>query len=319
MFALALAILASASAQMLPITSLPGLPSLPPWKMFSGYVNYVSPTFGSTHSIFTWITESQGDPTKDPILFWTNGGPGCSGLYGFGFEHGPFLAQEDGSLQYSAFPWNRFATVVYVEQPAGVGFSFSSNASDYTAYNDTVAALDNAAYLTAFFEAFPQYQSLDLYLTSESYGGNYVPQWSSAVLAGGDRRLAAQLKGFSVNNPVFSLGENKTFPLIKNLVLGEVMYGHSLAPRWAYAQFVEKGCETFTPTPECDDLRNALISYGGDCYHGNACGDNSALRARARARPFPLSPPTPSTALPPRAQCGLRPPATAAWGLRRLR
>ena len=94
------------------------------------------------------------------------------------------------------------------------------------------------------------------------------------MLAGGDRRLAAQLKGFSVNNPVFSLGPNKTFPQIKNLVLGEIMYGHSLAPRWAYEQFVAKGCETFTPTPECDDLRNALISFGGECYHGNACGDN---------------------------------------------
>jgi carboxypeptidase C (cathepsin A) len=230
-----------------------------------------------------------------------------------GFENGPFLAQEDGTLEFSAFSWNRFATVVWIEQPAGVGFSYSSNSSDYTLYNDTVAALDNAAYLTAFFDAFPQCtlpendarrktrrgshaqlppqihldpthtdKKLDLYLTSESYGGNYVPQWSSAVLSGGDRRLAAQLKGFSVNNPVFSLGENKTFPLIKNLVLGEIMYGHSLAPRWAYAQFVALGCETFTPTPECDDLRNALVSFGGDCFHGNACGD---VRLRTRMHP----------------------------------
>ena len=73
-----------------------------------------------------------------------------------GFENGPFLAQEDGTLQYSAFSWNRFATVVWVEQPAGVGFSFSSNSADYIAYNDSVAASDNAAYLTAFFKAFPQ-------------------------------------------------------------------------------------------------------------------------------------------------------------------
>lgn len=73
-----------------------------------------------------------------------------------GFENGPFLAQEDGTLEFSAFSWNRFATVVWIEQPAGVGFSYSSNSSDYTLYNDTVAALDNAAYLTAFFDAFPQ-------------------------------------------------------------------------------------------------------------------------------------------------------------------
>ena len=60
------------SAQLLPITSLPGLAALPPWNMYSGYVNYVSPTFGSTHSIFSWVAESQNDPATDPILFWTN-------------------------------------------------------------------------------------------------------------------------------------------------------------------------------------------------------------------------------------------------------
>jgi hypothetical protein len=62
-------LLAGASAQMLPITALPGLAALPPWRMFSGYVAYESPTFGSTHNIFSWVAESQGDPTKDPILF----------------------------------------------------------------------------------------------------------------------------------------------------------------------------------------------------------------------------------------------------------
>lgn len=174
----------------------------------------------------------------------------------------------------SAFSWNRFATVVWIEQPAGVGFSFSSHPSDYESYNDTVAALDNAAYLTAFFAAFPQYASLPLFLTSESYGGNYIPQWSAAVLAGSDRRLASQLKGFSVNNPVFSLGENRTFPHIKSLVLAEIMYGHSLVPRAAYEAFVAQGCETFTPTPECDDARTALIRMGGECFLGNECGDN---------------------------------------------
>lgn len=120
-----------------------------------------------------------------------------------GFEHGPFLAQEDGTLLLNPLSWNSApATVVYIEQPAGVGFSYSSNASDYAnAYNDTVAATDNAAFLSSFFDLYPQYKSLPLYLTGESYAGNYVPQWAAAVLAGTDERLKAQLKGFAVNNP----------------------------------------------------------------------------------------------------------------------
>ena len=99
------------------------------------------------------------------------------------------------------------------------------------------------------------------------------------MLGGNDARLIKQLKGFSVNNPVFSLpptadGVNRTFVNIKSFVLGEIMYGNKLAPRWAYEQFVAAGCETYEPTPYCDDLRNQLVRFGGDCYLGNACGDN---------------------------------------------
>lgn len=84
------------------------------------------------------------------------------------FEHGPFLAQADGGLLPNPFSWNKNATVVYFEQPAGVGFSYSSNPADYDRYSDDIAAADNAAFLTSFFNLYPQYQNLPLFLTSES-------------------------------------------------------------------------------------------------------------------------------------------------------
>ena len=120
--ALALAACAPAAAQSFgPITALPGLAVLPPYKMSSGYINYTSPMLGSAHHTFHWVAESQGNPATDPILLWTNGGPGCSGLYGMGFENGPFLAQQDGSLTLNPMSWNRFATVRNIRffSPAG--------------------------------------------------------------------------------------------------------------------------------------------------------------------------------------------------------
>ena len=76
--------------------------------MISGYVTYTSPMQKSQHSTFVWIAEPQDVPAASaPIAFWSNGGPGCSGLFGMGFENGPFVAQEDGTLGYSPYAWNK--------------------------------------------------------------------------------------------------------------------------------------------------------------------------------------------------------------------
>jgi carboxypeptidase C (cathepsin A) len=108
------------------ITALPGLPSdFPGFKMFSGHIQLDEAETGvkGDRALFYWFVESQNDPAKDPLVLWSNGGPGCSGLGGFMTEQGPFRPTADGKLEMNAHAWNKIANVVFIEQPAGVGFS----------------------------------------------------------------------------------------------------------------------------------------------------------------------------------------------------
>jgi len=107
---------------------------------------------------------SQSNPSNDPVVLWLNGGPGCSSLIGMVTEHGPFLFKAGTTEMYlNPYSWNKRANIIYLEAPAGVGFSYASNA--YMSTNDTQTAIDNLAGLLKFFEKFPIYEGNDFYLT----------------------------------------------------------------------------------------------------------------------------------------------------------
>jgi carboxypeptidase C (cathepsin A) len=74
------------------ITGLPGFSGNIPFKQYSGFMESTQGNY-----IFFWFVESYNDPANDPVAYWTNGGPGASGLeYGFFTEHGPFRVAPDG-------------------------------------------------------------------------------------------------------------------------------------------------------------------------------------------------------------------------------
>lgn len=118
-----------------------------------------------------WFVESSS-PTAatDPVAFWTNGGPGCSGLLGFLTEQGPFRPNADMTLSYNPYSWNTIANMVFIEAPCGVGFSYSSaedTTEDYK-MDDAETAADNYELIQQFMKRFPDLASNDLYITSES-------------------------------------------------------------------------------------------------------------------------------------------------------
>lgn len=113
-------------------------------------------------------------------------------------EHGPFRPRGNTLLR-NKHSWNREANMLYVESPAGVGFSYSRNKSFYDDINDEVTARDNLAFLEGWFMKFPKYRNRELFITGESYAGHYVPQLAQLVINSGKN---FNLKGILIGNPL---------------------------------------------------------------------------------------------------------------------
>jgi cathepsin A (carboxypeptidase C) len=185
LFVLSLVLLSVAVADIKAdlMTSLPGLPYKPFFKMYSGLFNVTGGNGKQIHYVFV---ESQSNPIEDPVVLWLNGGPGCSSMEGFLYENGPFVFPEGSEvLQANNYSWNLNASLLYFEAPAGVGFSTLGIAANNNT-DDNQTAADNLDVLVQFFTAFPEYSSQEFYITGESYAGIYIPTLAYGILQGND-------------------------------------------------------------------------------------------------------------------------------------
>lgn len=217
------------------ITEMPGLDHDPGFRQFSGYL-HISDT---DKYIFYWYVESQSRPEHDPVAYWTNGGPGCSGLYGFGTEMGPFIFGANGTVSRNPYSWNRISNMLFVEQPAGVGFSYSNNPDDYHT-GDHQAVLDQYAVILAFFDRFPEVRPNEFYIASESYGGHYMPQLALTLV---NEATDINFKGFTVGNPW-------AVPAYDYPAFNEMYYYRGLISQPLYDRWLEHGCDVFLSRDE---------------------------------------------------------------------
>lgn len=186
------------------VVNLPGQPKVG-FRQFAGYVD-VDVKHG--RSLFYYFVEADKDPESKPLALWLNGGPGCSSIGGGAFtELGPFYPRGDGrGLRRNSMSWNKASNLLFVESPAGVGWSYSNTTSDYNC-GDESSAKDLRTFFLKWFEKFPTYKSRDLFLTGESYAGHYIPQLAVALLDhnGHSTGFKFNLKGIAIGNPLLKL------------------------------------------------------------------------------------------------------------------
>jgi len=166
-------------------------------ELYSGYLE----TDIEGNELFYVFAPSQNSPENDPLFLWLNGGPGCSSLAGFLEEIGPIkLVEYEQRFEYNEYSWNKNASIIFIETPAGVGYTKVKNSSAFI--NDTIHSISLHRGLMNFFELFPEYKEKDFYITGESYAGIYIPYLVKEIVNNNNKiNFKINLKGFLVGNP----------------------------------------------------------------------------------------------------------------------
>ncbi|CAO2813002.1 unnamed protein product [Amaranthus hypochondriacus] len=150
--------------------------------------------------MFYFFFESRSSKS-DPVVIWLTGGPGCSSELALFYENGPFQIANNMSLLWNDFGWDKASNLIYVDQPVGTGFSYTSDNSDIR-HDENGVSNDLYDFLQAFFKAHPDYAKNDFYITGESYAGHYIPAFAARVHSGNKAQegLHINLKGFAIGN-----------------------------------------------------------------------------------------------------------------------
>eukprot|EP00550_Attheya_septentrionalis_P004496 CAMPEP_0198285034 /NCGR_PEP_ID=MMETSP1449-20131203/4348_1 /TAXON_ID=420275 /ORGANISM="Attheya septentrionalis, Strain CCMP2084" /LENGTH=554 /DNA_ID=CAMNT_0043982271 /DNA_START=44 /DNA_END=1708 /DNA_ORIENTATION=+ len=265
-------------------------------KQFSGYMDISGSKYdpeGDDKHLFFWFFEKRAstkasdvkddDDDKTPLIVWLTGGPGCSSTLALLTENGPCSVTDDGkSTEVNPYSWTETAHVLWLDQPAGVGFSYGTQNDS----NEDMVGEDAYYFLQAFYKTHPEYASNPLFIVGESYGGHYAPAIANRVYRGNQ-----------------AMENNKGGDLLK-INLGGVAVGNGLTHpeeqyKW-YAEMAYKNSHGIKTVSE--DVYNAMtsavpkcIALIHECNQGDslinsfACQSAFAVCNMAETSPYQMS------------------------------
>ncbi|KAF4669874.1 hypothetical protein FOZ61_002777 [Perkinsus olseni] len=143
--------------------------------------------------LFYWLFESRQAPDKSPLVIFFQGGPGASSMYSVTSGNGgPCILNDAGTdTTINKYSFNSFANVMYIDQPALVGFSEGTPPT-----NSIDAAKSTLVALEKFFSENPKYNT-EVFLVGQSYAGHYIPAMAQEMYA---QKSKINLKGVAIGN-----------------------------------------------------------------------------------------------------------------------
>lgn len=135
---------------------------------FAGYLNVTA-----NKALYYVYTPSENNPSKDPLVVVVSPGPGCSSLHSWLYSKGEFtFVRNTTNFRHNPHNWNKQANVLYIEGPAGVGYTIGAE----TEPSDNVTQVEYFRALLRFYEKFPELKDQSMYLTGYGYAGIIIPK-----------------------------------------------------------------------------------------------------------------------------------------------
>ncbi|XP_049342901.1 serine carboxypeptidase-like 18 [Solanum verrucosum] len=186
------------------VETLPGFEGKLPFTLETGYIGV-----GQEEKVqlFYFFIESERDPQNDPLMLWLTGGPGCSGLSTLLYEMGPLTfdyANSSGNfpkLELNSYSWTKVANIIFIDQPAGTGYSYANTSEAYNC-SDTLSVTLTYEFLRKWLMDHPEYLKNPLYVSGSSYAGFFVPLLTRKIYDGIEVGDEPQLniKGYILGN-----------------------------------------------------------------------------------------------------------------------
>ncbi|CAH2034833.1 unnamed protein product [Thlaspi arvense] len=220
------------------VSYLPGFEGPLPFHLETGYIGV-----GEEEKVklFYYFIKSEKNPEEDPLMIWLTGGPACTALSALAFEIGPLTFKTEvyngslPSLVSTSYSWTKVANIIFLDQPVGTGFSYSTDPLTYKP-SDTgeakqtyeflqkVATLhqhDNMCFLNInvsqsfqlclfqWLVEHPEFDSNPLYVGGDSYSGIVVPAIVQQISIGNEHgHKPMNLKGYVLGNPSTDLDQD---------------------------------------------------------------------------------------------------------------
>ncbi|KAL8268616.1 hypothetical protein R6Q59_002414 [Mikania micrantha] len=210
-FSLLLLLLALQSHSITPsnsksiVSSLPGYPGQLPFKLETGYVGIGEK---EEAQFFYYFVESERNPDEDPLIFYLTGGPGCSAVITFFYQIGPLSfnfdnAPENITLTSNPNSWTQMANVIFVDMPAGTGFSYATT-KEASISSDSIVVKQANDFLRKFLIDHPKFLKNPLYITGISYMGIVTPIITLEVYNANERgdQPALNVQGYILCSPL---------------------------------------------------------------------------------------------------------------------